>query len=135
MLKFPVKEEGIAFTQKVETLSAQNMYACYQCGKCSAGCPMVSSMDLLPNQVIRLVQFGDERVLESMTIWVCATCYTCSIRCPKGIDIAKVMEALRILALRKKKVDFLKYKKLPVEDLKKMPQIALVSASRKYTVW
>ena len=135
MLKFPVKEEGIAFTQKVETLSTQNVYACYQCGKCSAGCPMVSSMDLLPNQVIRLVQFGDERVLESMTIWVCATCYTCSIRCPKGIDIAKVMEALRILALRKKKVDFLKYKKLPVEDLKKIPQIALVSASRKYTMW
>ncbi|MGQ4832573.1 MAG: 4Fe-4S dicluster domain-containing protein [Candidatus Asgardarchaeia archaeon] len=135
MLKLPVKEEGLEFTKKIESISEQNVFACYQCGKCSAGCPMVSNMDLLPNQVIRLIQFGDERVLESKTIWICATCYTCSIRCPKGIDIARVMEALRITALRKHKVDFLKYKELPVEDLKNMPQIALVSASRKYTVW
>lgn len=135
IIKFPIKEEYMEFIKKVEDISAQNIFSCYQCGKCSAGCPMISSMDILPNQVIRMVQFGNKEVLSSKTIWVCATCYTCSIRCPKGIDLAKIMEALRIIALREKKADFLKYSKISSEDIERIPQIALVSASRKFTVW
>ncbi len=79
----------------------ENLLACYQCQKCSAGCPVAYAMDILPNQVIRMVQFGlREKVLASNTIWICASCYTCSVRCPNDIDIAKIMDVLRHIALR-----------------------------------
>lgn len=112
---------------KVEELSGENLYACYQCGRCSAGCPMVDEMDLLPNQVILLVIRGDESVVEAKTPWICAQCYQCSTRCPKEVDITKIMEAIRLIKLRKN-IDYIK-----IEKLKNLPQIAVVSAARKYT--
>jgi len=76
---------------------------CFQCHKCSTGCPIGPDMDLLPSQVMRLVQFGAEsEVLESQAIWLCASCEACTTRCPQGIDIAGVMDALRILAVERK---------------------------------
>lgn len=113
---------------KVEELSGENLYACYQCGKCSAGCPMVEQMDFLPNQVILLIIRGDESIVESKTPWVCAQCYQCGVRCPKDVDITKIMEALRLLKLRKN-VDYMKMSGMK----RNLPQIAVVSASRKYT--
>ena len=75
--------------------------ACYQCKKCSAGCPMTFAMDLLPDQVIRLALLGQtERLLRSRTIWVCASCVTCTTRCPNGIDIAGVMDWLKEEAVK-----------------------------------
>ena len=69
---------------------------CYQCGKCSAGCPMAAEMDLLPNQLIRLVQLDRlERAMKSGAIWQCVSCLTCSTRCPKSVDCAGVMDTLR----------------------------------------
>jgi len=92
------------FVAKVEELSGQNLLACYQCGKCSAGCPAISQMDLLPNQVIRYAQLGfTDELINSKTIWICASCLTCNIRCPKGINIAEIMEALRQVLLRQRK--------------------------------
>lgn len=74
---------------------------CYQCGKCSAGCPMVFQMDYPPNQLIRLAQLGQkETVLSSKTIWVCVSCFTCSTRCPKDIDIAGLMDTWREMSLK-----------------------------------
>ncbi len=74
---------------------------CYQCGKCSAGCPMVFQMDYLPNQLIRLAQLGQtETVLSSKTIWVCVSCFTCTTRCPKDIDIAGLMDTWREMSLK-----------------------------------
>jgi heterodisulfide reductase subunit C len=91
------------FSDLVTQGSGENLLACYQCQKCSAGCPVAYAMDVLPNQVIRMVQFGlRERVLGSNTIWVCASCYTCSVRCPNDIDIAKIMDTLRHIALKSK---------------------------------
>jgi heterodisulfide reductase subunit C len=75
---------------------------CYQCGKCSAGCPISFQMDYLPNQIIRMVQLGmEEQVLSSRTIWLCASCMTCSARCPRQIDIAEIMDYLRRRAYKK----------------------------------
>lgn len=120
-----------AFIKKIEDISGQNVLACYQCGKCSAGCPMVSLMDLLPNQIIRLVQLGQvEDVLNSKTIWLCASCFTCTARCPKGVDLAKVMEALRLLLLRKS-TNYVELSELDIDE--NLPQIALVSNFRKMT--
>ncbi len=74
---------------------------CYQCQKCSAGCPVVFAMDYKPNQIMQMISLGmKERVLSSKTIWVCASCYMCSTRCPNDIDIAGVMDRLRQAALR-----------------------------------
>ena len=65
------------FVKDVELISGQDLLACNQCGKCGAGCPVAGTLDLLPNAVIRLAQLGQEDVLESQTIWVCAACQTC----------------------------------------------------------
>lgn len=89
------------FLGEVIRESGVNIQACYQCQKCSGGCPVASAMDILPNQLIRQIQYGRrEKVLSSKTIWVCASCQTCSVRCPNDIDIAKVMDSLRHLSQR-----------------------------------
>jgi heterodisulfide reductase subunit C len=121
------------FVKKIEEISGQKLLACYQCGKCSAGCPAVSEMDILPNQVIRFAQLGlREELLESKSVWVCASCYTCNVRCPKGIKIAEVMEAVRQLLLRKRK-DHVEVPKLTDEEKASVPAIALISNFRKFT--
>ena len=90
---------GKEFINKVEGESGVKVSACYQCGKCSAGCPVVFAMDYTPRQIIRLVQLGlKEEVLKCKTIWLCASCETCYTRCPKEIELAKLMETLRIQA-------------------------------------
>jgi heterodisulfide reductase subunit C len=121
------------FVRKIEELSGQKLLACYQCGKCSAGCPAVGEMDILPNQVIRYAQLGlKEELLEAKSVWVCASCYTCNVRCPKGIKIAEVMEAVRQVLLRKRK-DHIDVPKLSAEDKASVPAIALISNFRKFT--
>ena len=76
--------------------------ACYQCKKCSSGCPLTFAMDLLPDQVIRLALLGqEEMVLTATTPWVCSSCETCTTRCPNGIDIAGVMDWLKEEALKR----------------------------------
>lgn len=88
--------------EEIRRQTGEDVFRCYQCMKCSAGCPMTFAMDYPPSQVIRLVQMGQEDLLlASKTIWVCLTCYTCSIRCPNDIDIAQVIDALRERAVRK----------------------------------
>ena len=75
---------------------------CYQCGKCSAGCPMAHAMDLVPRQVIRLLQLGFiDKVLEATTPWICANCMVCSARCPQGVDICAIMLTVRRTAKKK----------------------------------
>jgi heterodisulfide reductase subunit C len=76
--------------------------ACYQCKKCSSGCPLTFAMDFYPDQVIRLALLGQEaQVLGCRTIWVCSSCQTCTTRCPNHIDIAGVMDWLKEEALRR----------------------------------
>lgn len=121
------------FVTKVEELSGQNLLVCYQCGKCSAGCPAVDEMDILPNQIIRFAQLGlKEDLLASKAIWVCASCMTCNVRCPKGINIAEVIEAIRQILLRQRK-DHVKVEELKPSERGDVPPIALISNFRKFT--
>jgi len=82
---------------------------CYQCGKCSAGCPLSEEMDFPPSVIMRMLQTGnpelEEKVLRSFSIWVCLTCEMCFARCPMSIDIPKVMDFLREKSLKEKKAN------------------------------
>jgi len=120
------------FVQQIEAVSNESLLACIQCGKCSAGCPSASSMDLLPSQVIRLAQLGIEDVLDSQMIWACAACMNCVSHCPKGIDLPRIMEALRLMAMRTRG-DRLPADAVPVEFLGQVPQLAIIGGFRKYT--
>jgi len=121
------------FVSKVEELSGQDLLACYQCGKCSAGCPNVGQMDILPNQIIRYAQLGlKDELLASKSIWVCASCMTCDVRCPKGINVAEVLEAIRLILLRQRK-EHLDVQHLSDAEKTGVPPIALISSMRKFT--
>jgi heterodisulfide reductase subunit C len=130
MLSF--NPENRAFREKVKELSGEKIDLCFQCGACSSGCPMTQEMDHLPSKVIRMAQLGLEEALGSRTIWVCTTCFNCEVRCPRGIDIANVMEALRTMVLRKK-YNRVNLEDLTAEELRELPQIAIVSNQRKLT--
>jgi heterodisulfide reductase subunit C2 len=121
------------FIEKVIKLSGQNIYRCFQCGTCGGACPMSAQVDALPRKIMRLAQFGmEERLHSCQTYWTCASCHSCTVNCPRGIDLARVMEALRLLTLRQN-VNRIEPSKLPAETLKELPQIALVSCFRKLT--
>jgi heterodisulfide reductase subunit B len=81
--------------QRIQTEIGQNVFLCYQCIKCSSGCPLSEFFDWQPNQIMRAIQFGDQEIaFESETPWLCAGCQTCSTRCPQGLDINAIMEFL-----------------------------------------
>jgi len=127
-----LSEKNRKFSNRIKDLSGEKIDLCFQCGGCSSACPMTSHMDLLPSKVIRLVQLGMEEVLKSRTIWVCSTCLNCAVRCPRGIDIANVMEALRQILLRGK-FNHMELGELTREELREIPPIAIISSLRKFT--
>jgi heterodisulfide reductase subunit C2 len=120
------------FVVQIETISGENLLACNQCGKCSAGCPVAFSMDLLPSQVLRLAQLGIEEMLGSQTIWTCASCLTCVARCPKGIDLPRIMEALRQISMERGG-NCLEVDQVSPEMMGELPQLALIGGFRKFT--
>jgi heterodisulfide reductase subunit C len=127
-----LQPENKFFRNRIKELSGENVDLCFQCGACSSGCPLTQEMDYLPSKIIRMVQLGLEEALFSTTIWVCTTCFNCEVMCPRGIDIANVMESLRQLVLRKK-YNHVNLDELSQEELRELPQIALVSYQRKLT--
>jgi heterodisulfide reductase subunit C2 len=117
---------------QVKAISGVDVRACYQCGKCTAGCPMAASMELMPNQILRLLQLGlHEQALASRTIWQCASCLTCAARCPKDVDPAQVMDALRTILLRQGRIH-VEIPRVPAEVLAEAPQQALIGGFRKF---
>lgn len=93
------------FEKLAQNHGAEKISLCYQCRKCSSGCPVAFAMDYLPDTILRMVRLGmKDRVLNSKTIWLCASCETCTTRCPNEIDIAGVMDALRHISAAEGKV-------------------------------
>ena len=121
------------FVTKLEELSGQNIQQCFQCGTCSGSCPMLDSMDAHPRKIMHMAQLGLADELEGLkTCWVCASCHTCNVRCPRGVDLPRVMEALRQMTLRKNQ-NYIEPSQLPEKNLKEYPQIAMVACFRKMT--
>jgi len=121
------------FLRKVEEISGQAIHKCMQCGTCSGVCPMNKVIELSPRKVVQLTNFGLKDMVEGKnTIWVCASCHTCLVRCPRGLDLPRIMEALRQLSLRKNQ-NYIEPMEIKREDFDEMPQIALVSCFRKHT--
>jgi len=82
-----------------------NVCKCYQCKKCSSGCPVAEYADLHPAQIMRAIQLGQVDIpLDHRFIWLCTSCQTCTTRCPQGIDVAAVMDELRIIARREGRI-------------------------------
>lgn len=122
-----------AETEEVADISEQNSFACYQCGKCTAACPLAFAMDAGPHQILRYLQLGqEEKAMRSNAPWICVGCLTCAAYCPKGVDPARVMEALRTIQLRRLTAPF-HYTSKEGERLARLPQSALVAAMRKVT--
>ncbi len=116
--------------EKIIRISGRNVNRCFQCGMCTAVCPMAEYMDVKPHQIIRMIQLGDKRVVEVESVWLCASCMACVDRCPRDVGPGIVFEAVRLIRLRKG-LDKLDYK--AVEEIEAAPTLALVTASRKYT--
>jgi heterodisulfide reductase subunit C len=121
------------FVRKVKELSGENLQSCYQCGICSGVCPAAPDMDLSPRQVIELARLGmQEEIAESKTVWICATCLACTVNCPRGFDLSRLMEAIRLLTLRKN-VNHIRPEDISPQERCELPQIAMVSGLRKFT--
>lgn len=102
----PASEKDKSILAHIEREAETDINLCYQCGKCTAGCPVAFAMDYSPRQVIRLLQLDlIEEALNTESIWICASCETCSERCPRGVDIASIMDALRREALKQGKIN------------------------------
>jgi heterodisulfide reductase subunit C len=125
-------DRNVAFLEKIMELSGEAITVCDQCGTCSGGCPFVDEMDLNPSEIMRKVQLGQQDVMESKTMWICASCFTCTVRCPRMLDVSKVAESLRQVKLREA-VDHISIDEISEEEARKLPSIALVGAFRKLT--
>ncbi len=130
--KIVFSSDNVKFQEKISKLSGEVITLCDQCGTCSGGCPFMADMDITPSQIMRMVQLGQKEVMETFAIWICASCFTCTIRCPRGLDISKVAEALRQVILRRA-ADHVDLKSLSEDEVAKLPQIAVISACRKLT--
>jgi heterodisulfide reductase subunit C2 len=134
-MTLPINDQSLSLKsiEEINTLSGESVKLCMQCSTCTGMCPMAQEMDFSPRKVMHFAQFGlIDRLSEINTFWKCASCHACSVKCPRGIDIAKVMEALRQQTLRKSK-NYIEPSQMSKEAIAEMPQIALVAGFRKFT--
>ncbi len=118
----------------IDITSGVNVRKCMRCGKCTATCPSYAEMEYHPHQFVYMVEKGDiEPLLNSDSLYKCLTCFACVERCPRGVEPAKVVEAVRLTAVRKQGNNHLIPDQIPAMLDDDMPQQAIVTAFRKYT--
>ena len=119
--------------QELLRTSGVNPKKCMRCGKCSATCPAYDEMEYHPHQFVNMVESGDiEPLLNSKSLYRCLSCFACVDRCPRGVEPAKLVEAVRLAAIRRQGANHLKADDVPAMLDDDIPQQALVSAFRKY---
>ncbi len=115
-------------------MSGVNPLKCMRCGKCSATCPSYDEMEYHPHQFVYMVENGDiETLMKSPSVYKCLSCFACVDRCPRGVEPAKLIEAVRLLAIRQKGNNHLKADDIPELLDSELPQQVIVSALRKYS--
>ena len=120
--------------EEIIRISGVNTGKCMKCGKCSATCPAYSEMEYHPHQFVGMVEIGDiEPLLHSDSLYKCLSCFACVDRCPRGVEPAKVVEAVRLIATRKQGNNRMTAADIPAKIEADTPQQLLVSAFRKYT--
>lgn len=120
--------------EEILRISGVNVRKCMRCGKCSGTCPSYDEMEYHPHQFVYMVESGDiEPLLKSESLYKCLSCFACVERCPRGVEPAKVVEAVRLAAIRQKGNNHLKAEKVPELLDDETPQQLLVSAFRKYS--
>lgn len=121
------------FIDKVAEISGEPIRKCMQCGTCSAVCPMDASAVTTPRSLIHMTLLGQKQsAIEADFAWMCVSCHECMVRCPRDLDVAKIIEAVRLVLLRTN-VNLVEPNKLDPEKIKDFPQIAMVSSFRKHT--
>lgn len=120
--------------EQVLRSSGVNVLKCMRCGKCSGTCPSYGEMEYHPHQFIYMVEKGDiETLMKSESIYKCLTCFACVDRCPRNVEPAKVIEAVRLAAVRRQGSNHLIPDQIPSMLDNDLPQQAIVTAFRKYT--
>ena len=120
----------------VTRISGVNPRKCMRCGKCSATCPSYEELEYHPHQFVYMVETGDiEPLLNSESLYKCLSCFACVERCPRGVEPAKLVEAIRLIKIRQKDANRMTADDVPpaAEADADLPQQAVVSAFRKYT--
>ena len=121
-------------TETVQRISGVNVRKCMKCGKCSGTCPNYDEMEYHPHQFVSMVEEGRlEPLLASKSLYTCLSCMACIERCPRGVEPAKLIEAVRLLKVRQKDGNHLTANDIPARIDDDMPQQAIVTAFRKYT--
>ena len=119
--------------EQVLIMSGVDVSKCMACGKCSGACPSYDEMEYHPHQFVSMVEKGDlEPLLNSPSIYKCLSCFACVDRCPRNVEPAKLIEALRLTVIREKGANHLLADQIPALLDDEMPQQAIVSAMRKY---
>lgn len=114
--------------------SGVNVLKCMRCGKCSGTCPSYGEMEYHPHQFVYMVERGEiEPLLKSESLYKCLTCFACVERCPRNVEPAKIVEAVRLAAVRQQGNNHLKASQIPDMLDDDLPQQAIVTAFRKYT--
>jgi heterodisulfide reductase subunit C len=120
--------------EQVLRSSGVNVLKCMRCGKCSGTCPSYDEMEYHPHQFVYMVEKGDiEKLMNSKSIYKCLTCFACVERCPRNVEPAKVVEAVRLAAIRQQGNNHLIPDQIPSMLDEDLPQQAIVTAFRKYT--
>ena len=121
-------------TEDILRISGVNPRKCMKCGKCSGTCPNYDEMEYHPHQFVDMVEKGNiEPLMKTESLWTCLSCFACVERCPRSVEPAKLIEAVRLAVIRQQGANHLKPQDIPDKLDEDLPQQAIVSAFRKYT--
>ena len=126
-------ENKTRMKEQILRMSGAAVQKCMRCGKCSGTCPSYDEMEYHPHQFVNMVEKGDvEKLLKSESVYKCLTCFACVERCPRGVEPAKVIEAVRLEAIREQGRNHLKPDQIPELLDEETPGQLLMMALRKY---
>lgn len=130
-MKILLTKDSQRLSREIQSLTGENVNLCYQCRRCSIGCPAAHEMSLKPHEMMRALQLGMEKeVFESGMIWMCLSCETCNTRCPQDINIMRVIDGLRELVMNGR-VDYFN----PHPEIPAMHRVFLKQVERSGRIW